>query len=105
MVGTVSTSPARSPEALAAPMAAWRAITRSLISGVISLPNSTVKAVSPQERYRRLTAAKITGRHHPASPFDAYGDRHGRSAHQRRLRQHQLRPGRELRAVEDGQRH
>jgi len=42
-------------------------ITRSLISRVISLPNSTVKAVSPQERYRRLTAAKITGRHHPAS--------------------------------------
>jgi hypothetical protein len=30
-----------------------------LISGEISLPNSTEKAVSPQDRYRTLTSARI----------------------------------------------
>ena len=42
--------PGSPPADLAWPMAAWRAITWPLIAGEISLPNSTVKAVSPQER-------------------------------------------------------
>ena len=50
MVGTVSTTPPSALAAVAAPMAAWRAITSPLIPGEISLPNSTVKAVSPQDR-------------------------------------------------------
>src|SRR5664279_3780541 len=59
MVGTVSTTPGRLPSALARPISACSAITLPLISGEISLPNSTVKAVSPQERYRTLTSARI----------------------------------------------
>src|SRR5581483_11941759 len=95
MEGTVSTTPGNFPDALAAPMAACRAMTWPLMAGEISLPNSTLKAVSPQERYRTLTRARI------AIPNE--GVSHGRW-NQRWLRQHQLGPGREFRPVGHGQR-
>src|SRR5262245_15564576 len=95
MLGTASTSPTSPPPAFAVPMAAWRAMTWPLIWGVTSLPNSTLKAVSPQERYRTLTSARIT------APTE--GVFHGRR-HQHRTGQHQLRSRRELRPVGHGQR-
>src|SRR5436190_22218707 len=95
MLGTVSTSPPRAPSALALPIAACSAMTWPLIWGEISLPNSTLKAVSPQERYRTLTSARITA--------SFQGVFHGRR-HQHRTGQHQLRSRRELRALGDGQR-
>src|SRR5436305_12646702 len=95
MLGTVSTRPPRAPSALALPIAACSAMTWPLIWGEISLPNSTLKAVSPQERYRTLTSARITA--------SFQGVFHGRR-HQHRTGQHQLRSRRELRALGDGQR-
>ena len=59
MVGTVSTRPASWPAARARPIAACSAITRPLISGETSLANSTVKAVSPHDRYRTLTSDAV----------------------------------------------
>src|SRR5471030_340665 len=94
MVGTVSTTPASRPAALASPTTAWSAITWPLITGEISLPNSTVKAVSPQERYRTLTSARIAPRFQGVS--------HGND--ERWTGQHQFRSRRELRALGDGQR-
>src|SRR5258708_38696781 len=112
MVGTVSTTPARLPAALARPISACSAITLPLISGEILLPNSTVKAVSPHDRYRTLTSARIAVLERipiarncaslTLGVISARGVCHGR--HQRRIRQYQLRPGRELRPLGDGQR-
>src|SRR5262249_13141948 len=59
MVGTVSTKPASSPAARAQAIAACSAITRSLMAGEISLANSTVKAVSPQERERKVACDEL----------------------------------------------
>src|SRR5471032_734520 len=95
MVGTVSTTPASLPASLARPTAACNAITWPLIAGEISLPNSTVKAVSPQDRYRTLTSARITA--------STEGVSHGCSD-QRRTSEHQFRSRRELRALGHGQR-
>src|SRR5436190_6770653 len=95
MLGTVSTSPPRAPAALARPTAACRAMTWPLIWGEISLPNSTEKAVSPQERYRTLTSARIT----PSIQGVFHGCRH-----EHWNGQHQLRSRRELRPMGDGQR-
>src|SRR5690242_8219972 len=94
MEGTVSTTPLSAPSARAAPIAPCRAMTWPLIWGEIWLPNSTVKAVSPQERYRTLTSARIAAR--------IEGVSHG--IHQHRTGQHQLRPRRKLRPVGHGQR-
>ena len=66
MVGTVSTRPESWPAACARPIAACNAITRPLMSGETSLANSTVKAVSPQDRYRTLTSDV-------ASPYERSG--------------------------------
>src|SRR5476649_1970806 len=95
MVGTVSTTPANWPASLALPMAACRAITWPFIAGEISLPNSTVKAVSPQDRYRTLTSARITA--------STEGVSHG-CCDQCRTGEHQFRSRRELRALGHGQR-
>src|SRR5476651_256017 len=95
MVGTVSTTPASPPASLALPMAACRAITWPLMAGEISLPNSTVKAVSPQDRYRTLTSARITA--------STEGVSHGR-CDQRWTSEHQFRSRRELRPLGHGQR-
>src|SRR5476651_231365 len=94
MVGTVSTTPASRPAALASPITACRAMTWPLMPGEISLPNSTVKAVSPQERYRTLTSARIA----PRIEGVCHGD------DERWTGQHQFRSRRELRALGDGQR-
>src|SRR5215475_14240251 len=99
MDGTVSTTPA----IFAWPMAACRAVTRPLISGEISLPNSTEKAVSPQDRYRTLTSARISCRPERCEgPFLRSSKEFSHGRDQCWFRQHQLRPRRELRSVGDG---
>src|SRR5471030_3356371 len=90
MVGTVSITPPSRPAALASPITAWSAITWPLITGEISLPNSTVKAVSPQERYRTLTSARIA----PRIEGVCHGD------DERWTGEHQFRSRRELRSEE-----
>src|ERR1700722_17075241 len=95
MVGTVSTTPESLPADLAWPIAAWSAITWPLMAGEISLPNSTVKAVSPQDRYRTLTSARITA--------SKEGVSHG-CCDQCWTGEHQFRSRRELRPLGHGQR-